>query len=207
MLHPARSWKPVKSQRPLFWDEFPTFLLIPSFSRFMKLNGKSKSSEFMWALTVCYDKESAAYNQPDEEKWGFCSEEIFGESNYIYNEFTSEDTKLKYDVACTATLLKIEFEKAIDSVMGYNLRILENKFVERTAFLQNTKYSADAYKEINGKNVLIKGTADQLDKMFANTDKITSLIQNIMKQQKASELGGSAKGGGQESLGDGDSSF
>ena len=91
--------------------------------------------------------------------------------------------------------------------MGYNLRILENKFVERTAFLQNTKYSADAYKEINGKNVLIKGTADQLDKMFANTDKITSLIQNIMKQQKASELGGSAKGGGQESLGDGDSSF
>ena len=87
--------------------------------------------------------------------------------------------------------------------------MLENKLKERTAFISSTPYSMDSFEtSSSGKNILKKGTADQLDKMFANTDKINKLVQDAMNALAASSgSGGSAKGGGLESLGDSDKSF
>ena len=100
-----------------------------------------------------------------------------------------------------------EFEKTIDTPIGLSLRILEVKLADRAKFIMDADYTWDEYEERNGKAVLKKGTADQLDRMFERTDKINGLIIRAMDALKTVEGSGEVKGGGHESLSDGDKSF
>jgi hypothetical protein len=71
----------------------------------------------------------------------------------------------------------------------------------------NTEYTMDDFEEVNGRQVMRKGTADQLDKMFANSDKIFTQDKKAMDDLKLSADGGESKGGGETSLSDGDNNF
>jgi hypothetical protein len=68
----------------------------------------------------------------------------------------------------------------------------------------DTPYSIDKWerKDEKSKMMLIKGTADQLDKMFANTEKINKLITTAISDLRAASGEGTTKGGQKESLGD-----
>lgn len=219
--HPVDSF----DKKVNFWEEFQDFKVHPVFSRIWANNRKTKlkeSSLFMWALALCYDRKSILFNQPEIDKWEVVSEDLFGDPHAFIN-FVLYDDEEKSDpfaddgvepiinipMGLKIRQIIVEFEKVIDTPLGLSLRELERKLIERTDFIMRTPYSIDRWdrKDDGAKMVLIKGTAEQLDKMFANTEKINTLIQKGMEALLASEGQGIAKGGGKESLGDGATDF
>ena len=197
-----------------FWEEFQDYKLHPIFNRLWKNNNKSvedlkQSSLFMWALVVCYDRKSSVYAQPEIDKWEVASEDLFGDKKALLNFALYDDEKTDDPFANKEPVIKMpmdlsfrqvisEFEKTIDTPLGLTLRELERKLIERTEFIMETPYSIDSFVE--GK--MIKGTADQLDKMFANTEKINKLITTALADLRAASGDGTTKGGQKESLGD-----
>lgn len=214
--HPVESF----DKKINFWEEFQDFKVHPVFSRIWAANRKNKlkeSSLFMWLLTLCYDRKSAIFNQPEIDKWEVASEDLFEDPEAMLN-FVLDDDEVSEDPFADGkadpvinipadikirTLIR-EFENAIDTPIGLSLRDLERKLSERTKFIMETPYALDkvTVPEGGGKAVITKGTAEQLDKMFANTEKINTLIQKAMENLLAAEGQGQAKGGGKESLGD-----
>lgn len=206
--HPVDSF----DKKVNFWEEFPDYKIHQVFGKLWVENRKAKklqaSSNFMWALTLCYDRKSSFYPQPEGDKWEAVSEDIFGSPKFLINLAYAEETQnvliLPFDLRFAIN----EFEKTIDTPLGMDLRRLEKKFQERTLFIEETKYSMDYYEQNSvGKNILKKGTADQLDRMFRDTGKIGDQLQKALDELKASEGMGDVKGGGIESKGDGDKNF
>ena len=208
--HPVESF----NKKTNFWEEFPDYKLNKIFGVFWKVNRKlgklEQSSLFMWALALCYDRKSSFFNQPEQDKWEVVSEDLFSDMHFLINLALSEEDHENPAGLLFALELQdyvLEFEKTIDTPLGMNLRMLERKLGERTTFIQNTPYTMDWYEQVNNRNVLKRGSADQLDRMFRDTGKINDLIQKALDDLKASEQGGNVKGGGMESLGDGDQNF
>jgi len=202
--HPVDSF----DKKVNFWEEFPDYKVHRAFGELWALNKKNnhleESSRFMWALTLCYDRKSALFPQPEIDKWELVSEDLFGDLNFFMglHEDMQLCTVMSFPVMSTLSTYIREFEKTIDTPVGISLRMLEKKLSERTQFINDTKYNLDYYEEKGGKYTLKKGTADQLDRMFANTDKINSLIQKALEDLTNTEGLGKMKGGQQESLGD-----
>ena len=209
--HPIDSFD-LKSN---FWEEFADYKINAIFGVFWKLNKNAgpkflqASSDFMWLLTMCYDRKSGFFPQPEKDKWEVVSDNVFKNSSFMQE--LVEDTRSQAKTLKFADIELVEyiaeFEKTIDTPIGLSLRLLEKKLAERTAFIGATEYSMDHYEDVRGKYVLKKGTADQLDKMFTNTEKINGLILTAMANLKAVEGQGTAKGGGLASLSDGDNTF
>ena len=198
-----------------FWEEFPDYKIHQVFGVFWKLNKVAgprylqSSSSFMWLLTLCYDRKSSFFAQPELDKWEVCGDNLFGQSSLMMD--LVEDIKSKPGMLKFADLEVVEyiaeFEKTIDTPIGLSLRVLEKKLAERAKFIMDAEYTWDSFKDVNGKPVMQKGTADQLDRMFERTDKINGLIIRAMDAIKSSVGTGQVKGGGQESLSDGDNNF
>jgi hypothetical protein len=206
--HPVDSFK----EKVNFWEEFADYKINKVFGAFWRINKKAglkyleASSKFMWLLTLCYDRKSSFFIQPDIDKWEVIGYTLFGKGSIMVD--------LLEDIKCTSKFLHFtgldlieyiaEFERTIDIPIGLSLRILEKKLNQRTAFIDKTEYSMDYYDD---KKILRKGTADQLDRMFANTEKINGLILKAMENLKTAERKETAKGGGEVSLSDGDINF
>lgn len=195
-----------------FWEEFPDYKVHPLFGELWVLNKKDNlqnSSKFMWVLSLCYDRKSSIFAQPEIDKWEVSCDDVFEDKDFFMTLHTETGTQDKLIFPKDVTLRKIisGFEESIDTPLGISLRLLEAKLIERTEFIHGTPYCMDYYEDKNGKYTLKKGTADQLDKMFAATDKINSLIQKAMDELRSSEGLGTAKGGETESLGDSDKSY
>jgi len=207
--HPVDSF----NKKLNFWEEFPDYKISRVFGTLWNINRKANkleaSSLFMWALALCYDRKSSFFPQPEADKWEVISEDLFGDSKFMHKlAYQEEQAQLIIPLGVTLFDYVMAFEESIDTPLGISLRLLEKKLAERTGFINDTQYSMDYYETTQGgKNVLRKGTADQLDRMFRDTGKINDLIQKALDELKSSEGGGSAKGGGVESLGDGDKSF
>jgi hypothetical protein len=208
--HPVDSFSPKLN----FWEEFPDYKVHKQFGDFWRANKKAdqlqKSSLFMWALSLCYDRKSVFYSQPELDKWEVVSEDLFDNKDYILNliEEPEECSDLIFQLGGMPRDLIEAFETTIDTPLGISLRRMEKKLEERTRFMAETKYSMDYYQEReDGRKVIMKGTVDQLDKMFTNTDKIESLITKALDALRAAEGAGTAKGGAAESLSDEDKTF
>ncbi len=208
--HPVDSY----DEKINFWEEFPEYKIHPIFGIFKRINSDAgllkNSSKFMWLMVLCYDRKSSFYAQPELEKWEANAENFFGDKDFVIKLLDGKQDKkvLLFQESLHLPVFIAEFEKTLDTPIGLALRILEKKLAERTAFINITKYTMDWYEIMDsGKPVLRKGTADQLDRMFANTDKINSLILKAMENLKSVAGVGIAKGGQKESLGDGDKSF
>ena len=209
--HPAASY----SKKLNFWEEFPSFKVHKIFGEFWASNKKAKnlenSSLFMWALSLCYDRGSAIFTQPEQDKWEVVSEDLFGDKislDSLHEDLHTYKTLL-FPKMATLRFMISKFEESIDVPLGLSLRRLESKLIDRTDFMMGSKYSFDSYETNEaGKQYTKKGTADQLDKMFIGTDKIVTLINKALADLSALDgLESTAKGGEQESLGDGDSGF
>ncbi|HEC41833.1 hypothetical protein LCGC14_1347970 [marine sediment metagenome] len=207
--HPVDSY----DKKLNFWEEFPVYKTHKIFGQFFRLNKKEdhlkESSLFMWLLTMCYDRKSPMFAQPEIDKWEVTSEDLFENAlfmqTFIGDPYTCANLSLNKQTD-VRTLIS-EFEQSIDTPLGLSLRRLEAKLADRTDFITSTKYTMDSYKNVKGKNILEKGTADQLDRMFAATDKINGIIQAAMNALRSSEVGGVTKGDQKESLSDGDKGF
>ena len=198
-----------------FWEEFQDYKVHAVFGDFYRLNKEKKklkeSSLFMWALTLCYDRKSALYNQPEIDKWEVVSEDLFGDSKVVW-DVAEDPTVTKYvhlPLGMTFALMKSEYQESIDSPLGITLKRLEAKLTERTRFIEDTKYTLDSFETTSsGRQVRVAGTAFQIDRMFADTAKIVGLVQAAMDALKQSEgEGGTIKGGGRASMSDEDKDF
>lgn len=164
----------------------------------------------MWGLSLCYDRRSAMFSQPEDEKWGVIGEDLFNDENF-YEKFMFSPEELKdlvIPIGMTGEFIINQFIDSIESPLGLTLRVLEKKLIERTNFIAETKYTLDDYvMGKGGKAILKKGTASQLDKMFADTDKINTLVQTAMNALNSDSAKDSNKGGGLASLGDSDKNY
>jgi hypothetical protein len=208
--HPVSSF----NRKVNFWEEFPDYKVHPIFGDFWRINKKNDqleaSSLFMWGLALCYDRTSSLFNQPEQDKWEVVSEDLFQDSQFMLKlvKEPEECKVLSIVLGGSVRTLINAFEESIDTPLGIALRRLEKKLIERTDFITDTEYKLDYYETTQaGKVVIKKGTADQLDRMFTNTDKINSLVQKALDDLRSSEGLGVTKGNEMESLGDGDKAF
>ena len=148
------------------------------------------------------------FSQPEPDKWEASSEDLFDDAEFM-KKLAEDIHDQKLIIFATAHNIRTiinAFEMSIDTPLGISLRLLEGKLVERTQFIQSTTYSLDYYEDKNGRSVLCKGTADQLDKMFSNTAKINELVQTAMNALQTA-TSSTNKGGGHVSMGDKDDDF
>lgn len=209
-IHPASSY----DLNINFWEEFPSFKLLPEFLELYKANMKVKknlqgSSNFMWALAILFDRKSVLFNQPLSDKLEAASENIFDDSFFLSN-IIEDPTKNSYFV-CPSNFdfmsLATAFQEAIDSPLGMSLRQLEAKLGERTKFLMTTEYTMDRVEiDDEGNKTIFKSNVEQLDKMFERTAKINALILDAMNALNNMEEG-ETRGGAEESLADSDKQF
>lgn len=209
-IHPASSYDPKLN----FWEEFPSFKLIPEFLELYKENLRVKknlqgSSNFMWALAVLFDRKSVLFNQPLGDKLEAASENIFNDTYFLTRliEDPGKNAYFKCPKNFDFHILADLFQKAIDSPLGISLRQLEAKLQERTKFIMDSEYTLDKVEfDDEGNKVVYKSNVEQLDKMLERTNKINDLILGAMNALNNMEEG-ETRGGAEESLSDADKSF
>lgn len=169
-----------------FWEANPNFKSIKEFRLFMetdKSKNKDYSSRVMWAIAFCCDKsiENTWRNVPMEEAMPLLAEDVIGEKDF--------------DWAAISDLIYI-YESRVLSLPEKDLRNFEKKLHERQQFIDKTAYTLDSFDE-NGKP--LKGTATQLDKMMADTNKIYAQLQELKAIYEKAEEEGHVRGGREES--------
>jgi len=167
----TKSFSPTNN----FWEFYPAFTVVKPFKQLYnsdKTRGKMGSSNIMWAIALCYHPKSDLYNLKDKEERVF---EMVKDKS-----FKLEDYEEHIEVFIDTTLTQAE----------KSLYAWEKRLKNRDKFIDSQEYTLDYYvKNKNGDNILSKsgnlvtekGTADQLDKMAANTPK---LYQDYFKIRK-----------------------
>lgn len=162
-----------------FWDLFQSFKDVDPFAKLYsrdKSPGKRISSMKMWAMVLIYDPESDFYSLPQKEE----KVKTALERNHRLKLDLNELEELSSDFY-TMTL-----NQADKSLMEW-----EKRMKERDAFLKSQSWSFDYY---NDEGKLVKGTADQLDKMHGTTpkhyldyEKIYRMVQELKIKEENSK--------------------
>jgi len=156
-----------------FWEEFPQFTKLSIFKPFYtkdQSKSKNKTSKVMWYIALGADLDSMFYNLVGQEK-----EETL-------NDIVNLDVKAYLDKGnYTLEELTERFLFYTDTKLMAGIRALEAKFEERVAFIQSVPYTIEGQRiydeETETYTTVSKGTAKQLDDMFANTTKIQAEIK------------------------------
>lgn len=161
-----------------FWETYPAFKDVNPFRDLHakdKSPGKRISSMKMWFLSLIYCPESDFYNLPGKEEKS--------------KESIEKNFRMKLDIS-ELEELREDFYAMTLSQADKSLLEWENRMKERDEFLRKQEWSFDTYSD-EGK--LIKGTADQLDKMHSQTakhfieyEKIYKMVQELrLKEENA----------------------
>lgn len=153
------------------------FLQVKEFNRFYQADrsmedGKvtrHRSSTQMWAVAFMYDQgEDNIYRNMSEDK----------RREQIEKDILS-DKKLEWPPEEIENKFK-EFALTPDERQYVTLI---KKMDERSEFIDSSEYTLDAYELLNnGKTRLVKGTADQLDKMIIGAGKLYETLDAIRKK-------------------------
>lgn len=174
-----------------YWALNPIMKTIKVFREFYeqdKSKGKEKSSKIMWAI--------ALYKDPNEANpWRNTSE---ADKKLLISEDFLRDKKFEWEDSVISSLISI-YEEFCLTIAEKELVRYEKKLSQRGDFINETDYSLDEYDEDTGK--VVKGTADQLDKMMVNTVKIYEQY-DVIKAMISKEAGTYVKGGSKESAGE-----
>lgn len=150
------------------------------------------SSNVMWAIALCYHPESDLYYLNDKEERVF---DMVKEKNFTLDDYQDHISVFK-DMCLT---------QAQKSLTAW-----EEQMRKRDKYLKSQEYYFDQYlTDDNGDNVVsktgkfivIKGTADQLDKAYSTTPKMYSDYDKIKKELEREEQV-KGKGGKNVSLSD-----
>jgi len=167
-----------------FWDYAAQFKVVSPFKELYssdKSRGKKSSSNIMWAISLCYHPASDLYNLPDKEDRVF---DMVKDKSFKLKDY-EEQIELFKDMCLT------QAQKSLES--------WDTRMRQRDVFLKDQEYNFDQYDDL-GKT--IKGTADQLDKMAANTGKLYQEFFKIKKELNEEEQTAKGKGGKNLSLSD-----
>jgi len=156
-----------------FWKQNPQVQVIDPFADFYKEDksrGKKKSSQIMWAIFMLNDPTNA--NKLYRMKADIRKEQI------VKNHFDDKDFKFDdYEYLSKAYLDLLITKKE------RRYAFIWKKWEEREDFILGLEYDM--------------GTADFIDKLTANTEKIlTTLVraeEDMIKEQEGEELAGKAR--------------
>lgn len=160
-----------------FWEIYPELKGLEEFKELQK-EYKSKASDVMWFIVLCFDIDSKFINIPLDER-----AELLGKDYLKNKNFYRENSKI-----IESSVLM--YEKIIDTPAKRHLRQWLETLEKRTKFLKDTEYDLDNY--------------DKLDKMAVGTAKIFDTFKVIQEQMSKEKGIGSTKGGHELSLADSD---
>lgn len=172
-----------------FWDIHPQFLATKVLRDMWEKDKKDKkfSSNMMWFIVFTYDLDSKYFNLDFKERVEILGEDFCSNKNY-YDDYR--------DIIEPA---QEAYVKITDSKARRSLRNWFNKLEERDSFIATTPFSMDYYGEDGRPR---KGTADQLDKMMANTKKLWDDYQRIMEDIGKEDSQTEGRGGAMPSASD-----
>lgn len=177
-----------------FWDANPQFRAAGVFKEIYtkdKSPAKKKSSLMMWFVALCYDFKSKWKNMPEAERLELIGEDFCGSPKYY------EENKELID-RCAELYKSMQYTPAKRALDEW-----EQKMIERSLFIKNTKYSFDRFEEDDeGKIKKIAGNAKLLDEMMSNTEKLYKDLDRIKKAIQDEENSNQTRGGRALSLSD-----
>jgi len=172
-----------------FWIFYPSYTTIVPYKKLYKEDkskNKKNSSRIMWAACLLYElcDENPFGKLIEKEKKELIKEDILKNKNFDWKKHEE---------------IFIFFKNTNISQTEKSIIELEEKLKERTDFIMGVEYSLDEY---NDEGKLVKGTADQLDKMLAQSDKMFALMEKLKEQRQKEQDGllGEIKGGREESF-------
>lgn len=171
-----------------YWILHPIMKTIKVFRDFHdkdKSKDKKSSSKIMWAIALLIDPNEA-------NPWRTVS--LLDRENLVATDFL-EDPKFNWEHPEIENLKACYKEKCL-TIAEKELIAFEKKLVQRGKFIDDTDYTMDSYGE---NNKMIKGTADQLDKMMLNTSKIFEQYEEIKISLIKEQSEGTLRGGAEES--------
>lgn len=167
-----------------FWDEFPIFKTIGPFKKFYnsdKTKNKQFSSTIMWAISKVCDRSSEFYEMEYEEKIQVVFEDYL-ESIHTTKTKWYKDSRKELDVLIS------DYLNITTSKLEKALLIHENKFIERSQYLETLSYK--------------EGDGDTIEKLLEKTSKIANELDEARKKLMSEKDKGSNKGGIETSLSD-----
>lgn len=176
-----------------FWEVYPDFSVAgPTKDLYESDKSKKKddSSRLMWTISLIWYRGSKFYNLPEHGEDGkikLVFDDFYGDRDYYDKNKNQVETIRAFFVRCTTKVAR----RALTGV--------EEKLLERDKFLRETKYDLGVS---NDRGQWVGGTADILDKMMANTEKLWKLYESAKKIADEEDEQGIGKGGAQESLSD-----
>ena len=189
MISIAKVWVPQEN----YWVIHPMAQEFGAFKKFYnkdKSKKKEKSSIVMWAVATLIDphEDNILRNQPELEKKKLIATDLL------------QDSQFNWDHPEILELREFYFDNCL-SIAEKELLRYEEKLIDRGNFIAGTSYTMDDYDDDKGR--VVKGTADQLDKMMLNSGKIFEQIESIKERLTKEEMDGQLKGGATESAGEG----
>lgn len=152
-----------------FWEYNPQYKYILSdFYNKDKSKDKNKSSKIMWGIYFRVHPKSDFYRLPDKDtvivtKW-------LKQPKFKWSSVENEE----------AIFIQSTLTQAEKSLIAW-----DDTMKKRDTFIHDQNFTLDEYDE-RGK--VIKGTADQLDKMLANTSKLYGEYFKITKELSNDEI-------------------
>lgn len=149
-----------------FWKENPQFAAVDPFAKLHrtdKSSNKVNSSAIMWGVALMYDPKSDFYY-------------LDGKEDKVAKAI-KRDCRIDVDWSRHQDVIDAFKETRLDQAHK-SLIAWEIRMKERDEFLKEQKWSFDSYSE-DGR--LVKGTADQLDKMHSQTAKHFKEYEVVVK--------------------------
>ena len=181
-----------------FWDINPEFRILDVFNNFYtkdKSKNKEHSSNIMWALAFCVRRESPMYNLPD--KWELSAKDIVKDPKFKWSDY--EDL-----VALFKSTYLTQAERSLlawDELMSKRDKYLKEQDYYFDKYMIDEE-TGDNVRSSTGRLVIVKGTAEQLDKAFAVTPKMYHDFSKIKLAIEEDEIMKKGKGDKMLSLGD-----
>lgn len=151
-----------------FWTANPQYITI--FKKFYtedKSKNKEKSSTIMWAIFFYIHPRSDFYNLPDKDV--ILARDFIKDKSFKWEDYTAIMDKAEESTLSQAEKSLVSWDKTLK---------------KRDEFIHAQEFTLDNY---NDEGKLQKGTADQLDKMLANTNKLYQEYFKIVKELKEEE--------------------
>jgi len=151
-----------------FWELNSQYIMVfDTFYNKDKSKDKTKSSNIMWAFSFKLHPDSVFYNLPAKED--VIRDKFLKDPKFKWNAYSKEESLFHSTILTEATRALVGWDETMK---------------KRRVFLNKQEFTLDEYKE--GK--LVKGAADQLDKMLANTAKLYQDYSKIQKDLKEEKL-------------------
>ena len=171
-----------------FWEVHPMLKYRSPFVEiFNAFEDREESSKRAWAVCLFTDTSSDFRNMEEKIR-----------ANEIETYFLKEKGALSEEI------MKFAIKAYPEAVLSENqqyLKIWGDKIRERAKFISDAEYTLDEYDTNDqGRTILVKGSADQLDKMLVNSPKILETFDKYSDKVKAEAGKGRVKGGRGESL-------